>query len=361
MAGQKTREIRKWILDEIKRGAFDKGEALPGDLELADRFKVSRGTVRVVMDDLQRQGLVERRRGAGTFLSERGTRKSGVIGLLMPEVDSCGYFLDVEESFVRYSRRFGYSVMTRKAKSRKPADLAVEMRRFAREMAVRPVEGVVFRPLVSETNVAINREVLRIFERAETPIVLFDSDIEEKPRRSACDIVAINNVDAGRKVAAHLIDRGRKRIAFLMVDCVAGKNVNLMDRFFGVAGESIVRNLRDGVRSVDFAPEDIRAVRRLLRSTWRPDAFVCGNDEVAVRLLATLQKMGLKVPDDIAIVGFDDIACARSCVPPLTTVRQPGELIAQTLLKTLAFRMRNPDLPPREIFLEAPLAVRRTT
>lgn len=361
MAGEKTSEIRAWLLDEIKRGAFDRDVPLPGDLELAERFKVSRGTVRVAMDALQRQGLIERRRGAGTFLSRRGERRTGIIGLIFPEIDACEYFKDVEAELARYGKRLGYAIEMGKCHVGKGRDVAIEMRHMARTLAIRPVEGVVFRPLISEKFAKVNQEVVKIFEHAETPVVLFDADVEKKPRRSNCDIVAVNNVDAGRAVAECLIESGRKRIAFNMVDCVAGKNENLDNRFFGVAGESVVRGLYDGVRPVSIDPTDASALRKLLRSRWRPDAIVCGNDEIAVKLVEALRELGVRIPQDVAVVGFDDVACARQCVPPLTTVRQPSRQIAQALLKTLLFRVRSPDAPPQEIFLESPLIYRGTT
>ena len=361
MAGEKTSEIRTWLLDEIKRGAFDRNTPLPGDLELAECFKVSRGTVRMALADLQRQGIVERRRGAGTFLSRRGERRTGVIGLLFPEIDACEYFKDVEEELVRYGKRLGYAIEMAQCRVGKTKDVAVEMRHLARALVTRPVEGVVFRPLINEKFAKVNQEVVKIFEHAETPVVLFDSDVEKKPRRSKCDIVAVNNVDAGRAVAGCLIESGRKRIAFNMVDCVADKNENLDNRFFGVAGESVVRGLYDGVRPVSIDPTDASALRKLLRSRWRPDAIVCGNDEIAVKLVEAFRELGVRIPQDVAVVGFDDVACARQCVPPLTTVRQPSRQIAQALLKTLLFRVRSPDAPPQEIFLESPLIYRGTT
>lgn len=361
MIGGKAQEIKSWLFEEIKKGAFGKNVPLPGDLELQKRFGVSRGTVRTALNELQHQGLIERRRGAGTFLSRRGERRTGVIGLFFPEIDACEYFKDMEAELVRYGKRLGYAVEVGRCHVGKIGDVAVEMRHVARKLATRPVEGVVFRPLISEKFARINQEVVKIFEHAETPVVLFDSDVEKKPRRSACDIVAVNNVDAGRAVAECLIEGGRKRIAFNMVDCVAGKNENLDNRFFGVAGESVVRGLYDGVRSVSIDPSDVFALRKLLRSRWRPDAFVCVNDEIAVRLVGSLKGLGVRIPQDIAVVGFDDVACARQSVPPLTTVRQPSRQIAQALLKTLMFRMRSPDAPPQEIFLESPLVCRGTT
>ena len=361
MASGKSQTVRDWLFDEIKKGSFDRGHALPGDLELMERFGVSRGTVRAALVELQHRGLIVRRRGMGTFLSKMGERRSGVIGLLFPEIDACEYFKDVEYELVRYGKRLGYAIEVTKCAVENINDVAVEMRCAARAIATRPVEGVVFRPIISEKYAKINQEVVKIFEHAETPVVLFDSDVVRKPHRSACDIVAVNNVDAGRRVAEYLIESGRKRIAFLTVDCVAGGNENMNNRFFGVSGESIVRGLRDGVRPVDIDPADESALKRLFRSRWRPDAFVCTNDEVAVRLVQSLQAINLSVPDDVAVVGFDDVACARQSVPPLTTVRQPSRQIAQALLKTLVFRIRRPDAPPQEIYLESPLVCRGTT
>jgi DNA-binding LacI/PurR family transcriptional regulator len=356
----KSQEIKSWVLDEIKKGTFDKNAPLPGDLELMNRFGVSRGTVRLALFELQRQGLIKRRRGKGTFLSRQGMRKSGVIGVLFPELDTCEYFRDIERELVAYGRRLGYEIDVRKCAVGRLGDVAGEMCREVQSLAGGHAEGVIFRPLINEKYMEINRKVAKILEEAEKPVVLFDSDVERKPHRSVFDIVTVNNVDAGRSVAEYLISTGRKRIAFNMFDCVEGKNENLDNRFFGVAGECVVRGLYDGVRSVTIAPSDSDAVRKLLRSRWRPDALVCVNDEIAVGLVRTLIGLGIDIPKDVAVVGFDDVSCARLSVPPLTTVRQPSRQLAQTLLKTLLFRLRSQDAPPQEIYLAAPLVCRGT-
>ena len=356
----KSQEIKSWLLSEIKKGAFDKERPLPGDLELMGRFGVSRGTVRMALFELQRQGLVRRRRGLGTFLSQQGARRSGVIGLLFPEIDTCEYFKDVERELASYGKRLGYAILVRKRADEKGLDVADEMRRAAKELADSQAEGVIFRPLINEKYIKVNQDVAKIFKDAEKPVVLFDSDVEKKPRRGEFDIVAVNNINAGRAVAEYLIANGRKRIAFNVVDCVEGKGENVDNRFFGVAGECVVRGLYDGVRPVKIPPLNADAVKKLLRSRWRPDAIVCVNDEVAVGLVQTLKGIGVGVPEDIAVVGFDDVSCARRCVPPLTTVRQPSRQIAQSLIKTLLFRIRSPDAPPQEIYLAAPLVCRGT-
>ena len=102
-------------------------------------------------------------------------------------------------------------------------------------------------------------------------------------------------------------------------------------------------------------------MRALFRGRKAPDAFICGNDRTAARLLQTLGAIGKQVPRDVLLAGFDDVACAQLLSPPLTTMRQPCEEIAAVAVRTLLERIRAPSLPSREIDLEATLVVREST
>ena len=107
---------------------------------------------------------------------------------------------------------------------------------------------------------------------------------------------------------------------------------------------------------------DASAVGKAIAATpSSPDAIVCGNDEQAILLTETLARLGKRIPDDVAVVGFDDIAAARLATPPLTTISQPVRKLAATAFKTLLARMRYPNNDPREILLDAPLIVRLST
>ena len=208
---------------------------------------------------------------------------------------------------------------------------------------------------------AANKEIVDIFRHAEVPVVLIDSDITQPPRRSDCDLVAINNISAGRQIAGHLYERGYRRIAFLMQNRSPFANANWGDRLFGLAGELALRGCEESVRQLDFSATDANALGALLRSRRKPDAIVCGNDEQAAYLMETLAVLGKHAPEDVAVVGFDDIALARSTTPPLTTISQPVKKLASTAFKSLLARIRYPNNDPREILLDAPLVVRQST
>ena len=207
----------------------------------------------------------------------------------------------------------------------------------------------------------IVEQIVNILRRAEVPVVLIDSDITRPPERSDCDLVAINNRGAGRQIARHLHEQGYRRVAFLMEDRNSFSNANWRNRLFGLAGEFALLGCEESVRQLDFSASDARAIGALLKSRRRPDAIVCGNDERARQVMETLTSLGIRIPKDVAVVGFDDMALASSTTPPLTTISQPVRKLAATAFKTLLARIRYPNNDPREIFLDAPLVIRSST
>ncbi len=89
-----------------------------------------------------------------------------------------------------------------------------------------------------------------------------------------------------------------------------------------------------------------------------PDAFVCRNDPTAARLVQTLSRLGVSVPEDVRVAGFDDSEIASLTTPPLTTIHQPVKTLAEIAVASLLQRIRKPSLPPRTILLDAPIVVR---
>ena len=354
------RDIYEKLMREIAAGKFAKVGKLPSESKLANTFGVARMTVRGALAELQRQGLIETRNGAGSFLTQRARRKSGIIGLVIPNFEAFEFFADIRDELERHCKRLNYTVQLVFTREHGREAAIRDIRRKVRELAVARAEGVIFRPYVAEEFSAANREVVRIFQRTEIPVVLIDSDITRPPERSDCDLVAVNNIEAGRRIADYLHQRGHRHIAFLGERRTAAHNVNWDNRLFGLAGELALLGSADGVRTLDFGPTDKRALASALRGKNRVDAIVCGNDESAVAIVETLRKIGKRVPDDVAVVGFDDIARARTFVPPLTTISQPVKKIAATAFKTLLARIRYPNNDPREIFLTAPLIARQS-
>ena len=356
-----SKEIAKRLLTNILSGTYADTGRLPSESSLAARFDVSRMTLRAALDELRRQGLIEKRNGIGSFLTKRAFRRSGEIGFVVPDFETFAFFTEIKKEIERHASRLGYRIDLVFTREQGHAAIVRDIRNKVRKLAAKRIEGVIFRPFVAEEFSETNGEIVNIFRHAEVPVVLIDSDITRPPERSDCDLVAVNNIGAGRQIADHLHERGYRRIAFLMENRNPLANANWGNRLFGLAGELALLGCDESVRQLAFPPTDETAVGKLLRSRTRPDAIVCGNDEQAERLIATISRLGKRIPDDIAVVGFDDMPIARSTLPPLTTVAQPVRKLAGTAFKALLARIRYPNNDPREILLNAPLVVRSTT
>jgi len=352
------KDILSALIRNIASGQYRADGKLPSEATLGDQFGVSRMTVRGALDELRRQDLIEKRNGAGSFLTKRALRKSGLIGLIIPNYGSFEFFADIRNEIERHCDRLGYRLKLISTPERDRETSVRDIRRKVRELAVSRAEGVIFRPYVDEEYAAANREIVRICQRTETPVVLIDADIMRPPSRSDCDLVAINNIDAGRRIADYLYSRGARHIAFLSQGNPKEINANWSNRLFGLAGELALLGCEDSVRMLKHAPDNRASLASTLRGNRRPDAIVCGNDETAATLIDTLRSLGKRVPDDVAVVGFDDLPLARKTNPPLTTISQPVRKIAATAFKTLLARIRYPNNDPREIYLDAPLVAR---
>lgn len=358
----KYKVIAQVLEEEIKRGKYV-SRALPSETQLGRRFDVGRQTAQKALLELQQKGLVVRRQGKGSFLTKRAKCMTGLCGLLIPDASSGTALQTLSAEIARVGQNAGYTFLLGSVAINDSESAVEQTLGFAREFVRRRVEGVIFRPFLDERLESANRQILDVFRSADVPVVLIDSDAVQSPRRSEFDVIGVDNVSGGRRTARHLIEAGRKNLAFLLCNFrSAVPNINWRNRMFGVAGAVVESGGSwSGINVLDVSPDDEQAWRKVFRRKFRPDAIVCGSDEIAVILMRTLDRIGKSVPGDVAVAGFDDMEIARLANPPLTTVRQPFKDIAGISFRTLMERIRNPEAPTRGITVDAPLVVRGST
>lgn len=194
---------------------------------------------------------------------------------------------------------------------------------------------------------------------AGTPVVLVDHEI---PESSFCS-VSVDDVEGGYLAVRHLLEIGRRRIAFIG----------------GPASIAQVANrLRGARRAVDDAADAALEViempaltvlngraagEALVERAIRPDAIFAANDLLAVGLLQAFSMFNsLKVPEDIALIGYDDIDFASATVVPLSSIRQPAQLIGHTAVELLLRSISDPDGDyERNVRFRPELVVRAST
>ena len=352
--GAKYLEIVDVLSEDIRGGKYSAHGSFPSLTRIMRRFKVSRATALRSVDELKRKGVVGSRPCSGLYVKP-GSR---TLGLIVPGIAYSEFFPPIVSGISRLCQKEVYGLLFGDVYSSDHEKRAAQAKKFACDLAAEKVAGVIFQPIEFLRNATrINKEITSVFDEAGIPVVLIDYDIVPPPDRSHYDLVGINNFEAGRRLAIHLAAVGAKRIHCLMRPYWAA---SVWNRYAGI--KSVVSSMGGGKSEnlLRAEPDDIDAIRAYLKK-FRPDAIVCGNDTAAAYLKHTLDKLGKRVPEDIMLAGFDDVQHATIMSPQLTTIHQPCDDIATSVFRALQERIADPTLPPREIFLPAPLVTREST
>jgi GntR family transcriptional regulator, arabinose operon transcriptional repressor len=353
----KHRRIFDHLLANIQSGQLKPGDRLPSEAELGTMFDSSRITVAKAVLDLQSIGLVSRRPGAGTHVQGHHQAMGRTFGLLIPELGLTEIFEPICHGMMRTSFARPDALLWGNA-STSVNDTTKEAEQLVDSFIAQNVAGVFFAPieLMAEKD-AVNRRIVRALERAQIPLVLLDRCYLPYPERSAHDLVAIDNRRAGYMAAAHLLGLGARRLTFLGEELAA----NTVDARITGFHEAL-RNF--GVMlEYDLVwrgnPQDERFARRMIE-TSRPEGVVCANDLSAARLMQVLLAMGVSIPEDVRIVGMDDVKYASLLPVPLTTIHQDCAGIGAVAMATMHERLDHPELPVRDVLVPTKLVVRRS-
>ena len=273
--------------------------------------------------------------------------RTGMVTLVVPEID-LPYFADLAARLVSAARLRGLTVLVEQT----DGDLTRE-REAADGYPVRLADGLIFSPFsMSEKELAA--------ARPGTPTVL----LGEHGENAAVDRVGVDGVAVGAIATEHLLDVGRRRIA--MVGRKPWLNPVMSQRARGYEAA-----LRAADLPVDpaLAPElgewsrqvGEQAVQVLLDERRDLDGIFAANDLLALGALHALHRRGVRVPDDVAIVGVDDIPEASYAAPTLSTVAIDRAAIAERALDLLTSRLDDADLPPRTVLAPHRLVAREST
>ncbi len=354
-AQSKHAQIRQTLTDQIASGQYEAGQRLPSESALVRTFGASRPTVNRALRELQLSGLIDRRAGSGSYVRADSAARGYVFGLLIPELGRTEIFEPICRGMAE-AQHASQHVLLWGTSLADAGNVEEQASHACRQLVAKKVSGVFFAPLeLTPEKDAINRRIANVFDRAGIPLVLLDRDLVPYPGRSAYDLVGIDNRRAGYVLAAHLLQRGCRRVAFVgrpqsapTVDArIAGYTEALSD-----AG------LAPHVFRID--PEDRTEVKRIFGRT-RADGVICANDFTAAQILKTLDVLRVSVPRDVRLAGIDDVKYADLLSVPLTTIHQPCAEIGTMAIATMLERLRHPKLPARDVLLNFRLVVRESS
>jgi DNA-binding LacI/PurR family transcriptional regulator len=185
--------------------------------------------------------------------------------------------------------------------------------------------------------------------------------IDRSPEGLDVDRVTVANVEGARRAVAHLLALGHRRVGLVGGPRGPSTSADRRRGYEAALAAAGVRRLATLVEEGDFRPQGGRAaVERLLSREPQPTALFVTNDLMTLGAYEALRARGLRVPQDVAVVGFDDAPWAPWLDPPLTTVAQPAYELGRRAAELLLDRLERPARPPRSVVLEARLVVRES-
>jgi DNA-binding LacI/PurR family transcriptional regulator len=354
------------IAGRIRKKDYPVGAFIPSERDLCREFKVARLTVRKSLSELVRRGLLESVPGAGNRVVTPGKEPARALAIRcvtvrnVRPVSLSPFYADIFSGIEQETARSGCQLVFSAFEKTELWDAngkakASDVRtRAARMLKEGGFSGVIFIDGVPD-------EFVLAVHKSGVPLVLADKTIAH----SSVSSVVPDNTSGARDAARYLLDLGHRRIAFL----AAPQDPVVEARYQGFlkAHEEVGARfdpklfIRGGY---EIGPAHAAMKEFLVRHKKQdlPAAVFAINDEAAIGVMKALQAQGVKVPDDVSVIGFDDIAWASHAEPPLTTIRiqreEMGRLAANLLIRQI--EAGPGKAPATKLLLQTELVVRKS-
>ena len=377
-------QLMTFFRERIRDGRLPAGTRLPADGELAAKYQISRDTVRQALALLVNEGLIERVQGRGTFVSQPASNGSLVtqlkqkqVGLVLNRTLRTQVNMNLLVGVEQAAKSHGYSVSFTYAEGNQEQ----QARDIARLRANHVLGMIIYLTGDSTHDASIQQ-----LQADHVPLVLIDRYIPDL----AIDYVGVDNAGGGYRATEHLLILGHKRIGFIFSYEETLQTTSVYERWqgyckalqkYGVPYDEtlVVPDLNPCYQAAEWpissVPNDETLVvpdfRQLQADTHeglvgflerpdRPSAIFAVNDYVALDVMQAAKAIHLRIPDDLAVVGFDDMGFAAHVNPPLTTIMQPFIDIGLRAGALLISRIEGIVGVPKHIELPTNLIIRES-
>ncbi|MCI1788335.1 MAG: LacI family transcriptional regulator [Actinomyces sp.] len=273
--------------------------------------------------------------------------RSGLVGLMLPSLD-VPYFAEITRAIVEQGARHGLTVVIDETTGDRARELAWIERASHRSL----FDGLILSPL------ALTSEDLEALPH-DLPVIFLGED-----RYPGFDQVTVDGCAAARDAVTHLAGAGRHRIAAIGAEPTShGTSTERLEGYLsGLAEAGLDRDdALCGYVTAFTRGEGHRAMADLLDRGVRVDAAFCFSDALALGALRALHEHGVRVPDDVALVGFDDIEDGRYSIPSLSTIRPDKRWLARTAFDRLVRRLSGESPAPEVVLAPYDLVVRESS
>lgn len=326
--------------------------------DIARELKISASTVSRALNDNPRISLKTKEKikavadqlgyRPNSLASNLRNKKSNTIGIVVPLINR-HFFSSVISGAEDVAYKAGYTVVISQSN-----DLAAKEINIVQSMFSNRVDGLII-SIAMQTSTF---EHLKLFRKKHIPLVFFDRAVPE----IETDKIVVDDFAGGFRVTQHLIDQGYRRIAHLAgpqnlttyIDRKKGYISALQKNGFEY-DESLV------IISNLTTDEGVSVVQKLMSLSNPPDALFCGNDTTALSAMIYLRDKGIRIPEDIGIVGFSNEPFSKVVSPSISTIAQPGFEMGQKAAELIIRKIENKERTYQTLVLPTELIVRESS
>jgi GntR family transcriptional regulator of arabinose operon len=315
-------QIAERLSGEIKSGKLAPGEQLLPEDKLAERYGISRKTLRQALDKLAKEGYVARLKGKGTFVSDSHSERK-VVSLVLEDSFFGNYHRTINDLIGGAAHEICSSGTELRLNTIGQIPEIIERKRAGKM----DVSGFVFLRYRDSAGACLEEA-----KRAGIPLVIEGAALNGE------NFVDIDNAAPMREAAEYLAGLGHKKIGVVSFPGEESPHFSARARAAAKSVEDITGSTASEwtLGASIFDPGAIqRELKKILTGKNTPSAFICVSDNIAVGIIKMARELGLSVPGDFSVTGFDDIAGADLLTPPLTTFRQDYFQMGKTAARTL--------------------------
>ena len=353
----KNRIIYNDLYKKIQTGQFRKGEKLPTEFMLVEEYGISRPTVAKALNDLQEEGLIERKVGVGTFVKKVPQEpQERFMALLVPDIGRNEMLEPLYSHIARSCESMDYTLIWSGALIGSIEERIQQSFEFCRKYIRQNVAGIFLYP-ASDIPVEKYLEMIRLFQEASIPVQILYQYLSAFPHQSDHDFVGIDSFTIGYRIGRTLLQNGATHPAICW------------DRESPVLNTLMIKGFMDAAQEKGFACESFILEREKhnyreeidLFLTRKIDALFCTSDSLAADLMTEFLDRDVKIPEDIQIGGFGNTRYARHLKVSLSSVSIDWEEIGHMAVELMKMRLATPSSAPKKLLLDGQLIEREST
>lgn len=303
---------------------------------------ISDATRERVLDLIETHNYVPNR-----IASSMITKKTNTIGLIIPDITN-PFFPEVARGVEDYANRAGYHVVLCNSDNNPKKEIT-----YIAMLQEKMVDGIIF------TSSSLRNKVTKELMRMQIPVITVDREIEGLKTNGK---ITVDNINGAFTGVQYLIERGYNKILHLGGPMTSKPSIDRLEGYkkaldaHGILYDPAL--CYEGKYTTEWGYEGIMEV---LGNGIAFDGIFCGNDMIAIGAIKALHEKGLKVPQDVGVLGFDNIYMATVVTPNLTTVSQPNYQMGYKAAELLIGIISNPSTAVSEIELKTELIIREST